>query len=404
MLALRLADAINAITGLWIIPSYLPEHSLGAVLPLFQIGALFAIPVTIFTTVFTRHLCAYAVQDDAEKTRGLLRDALMGTILLFGLSIAITTLLIPWLCAFLRIPHSAAAYYAIGYGLLAAFTPMAWSALQALRRFGAISLGSLLAAPIRLIAMIALLPLLRLTGYFIGQTLPLIVMLIVAGIVLRPLLTRKTKTPFLCWRGELQSMTRYAGFITLGTLVTALQGTLLTFIIRHRLSDDVSGAYYILTRFSEIATYCGSTLATVLFPFAIEARIKGFTATRFRGSLMSLILVIGICLAAILYWLLPWIFTLIPTFSAATQYAPHAAYLTLITTLNAASTLHFTQSAAEDRFTYFWYSLPCALFLSLGLLLLPNLHLLTIFHLMAITALLQFIGCLIDSYLSVKMN
>lgn len=401
-IALRLADGINAITGLWVIPSQLPSGQLGAVLPLLQIGAVLAIPVSIFAMVFTRHLCAYAVSGDSERTRGLLRDALAAVLLTLLIALLLAAVLMPWVCRLLRIAPSAAGYLTVGYGLLAAFAPMAWAALQALRRFGALSTGALLAAPLRLAAMVLLLPGLGLSGYFIAQSLPSAVMIAIALLVLRPLLKQSRQTPWMAWRNDLKAMLHYAAFIALGAVAAAIQGMVITVVIRHRLSDELSGAYYLLSRFAEIATYSGTTLATVLFPFALEARLKGLSSGAFRAGVMSFILLLGGGLAALFYWLLPWFFTLVPGFSDYIGHAAPAAYLTLTTTLNAASTLYFTHAAAEDCFTYLRFSLPCALLSSILLWALGCDTLMSILHLLFITAALQFSGCLIDAALAAQ--
>lgn len=397
-LALRLADVVNAVTGLWAIPSLLPSQHLGAVLPLLQVGAVLTVPITIFTMVFTRHLCAYAVNGDSVRTRGLLRDALVGMGLVFIVALAITTALLPWLCAHLHIEQTSAGYWAIVNGLLAAFTPLLWSALQALRKFGAISAGALLAAPIRLLAMLTLIPCLGLSGYLIGQSVPLVIMLCVALIALYPLLHQRGTAPLFAWWRERHAMLSYAGYIAVGVVGAAIQGAVVTFAIRHKLPLDASATYYLISRFAEIATYCGTTLATVLFPFALEARLKGWASNRFRSGVMGFILLLGGVIAAAIYWGFP----LIATWTSLTplrhlvEAAPQAAYLTIITTLNAASTLHFTHAAAEDRFTYLRFYVPCTALLILGLLLTPAHTLNTILHLMAGVALLQFVGCLWD--------
>ena len=396
-IALRVADLLNAITGLYVIPLHLPMEVLGAVLPLMQVGAVLAIPVSVFTLTFTRHLCAYAVAGDSVRTRGLLRDALVATLMTLCGALLLAALLMPWICSILRVPYSAAGYLAVGYGLLAAFTPMAWSALQALRRFGTLSIGTLIGAPIRLIAMILLLPLCGLSGYFIGQSLPPLILLGAAWITLAPLLRQSRTAPLMAWRNDLKPMLRYAGFITLGVLAAALQGAVITFVIRHRLSDDASGAYYLISRFAEIATYCGTTLATVLFPFAVEAHVRGLSSNRFHGGVTLCLLLLGGVLAACLYWGLPPLLAHLPGPSPYLGYEGAAAYLTLITTLNAASTLHFTHTAARDRFTYLTFVLPLTLILSATLYFLPSPTLFQILHLLFGIALLQFIGCLIDA-------
>lgn len=396
-IALRIADLLNAVTGLYIIPLNLPSNAIGAVLPLMQVGAVLAMPVSVFTLVFTRHLCAYAVAGDSVRTRGLLRDALTATALTLCGALLLAALLMPWICHLLRIEHTAAGYLAVGYGLLAAFTPMAWSALQALKRFGAISAGALIGAPIRLVVMAFFLPIFGLSGYFIGQSLPPLIMLIVAGIALFPLLKQSRDAPVMAWRNDLKPMLRYAGWITLGVLAAGLQGAIITFVIRNRLTDDVSGAYYLISRFAEIATYSGTTLATVLFPFAIEARLRGLTSHQFHIGVTAFILLLGFSLAALLYGLLPFVFTYIPGLSPYLGYEGAAAYLTLITTLNAASTLHFTHAAAHDRFIYLIFLLPLTLLLSGALLFFSAPSLVQILHLLFGHALLQFIGSLITA-------
>ena len=61
------------------------------------------------------------------------------------------------------------------------------------------------------------------------------------------------------------------------------------------------------------------------------------------------------------------------------------------------TTLHFTHTAARDRFTYLTFVLPLTLILSATLYFLPSPTLFQILHLLFAIALLQFIGCLIDA-------
>jgi O-antigen/teichoic acid export membrane protein len=401
-IALRLADVLNAVTGLYIIPTKLAPDILGAILPLMQVGAVLAMPVSVFTLVFTRHLCAYAIAGDSIRVRGLLRDALVATALTLVTALVITTALTPWLCTVLRVPYSAVGYLAVSYGLLAAFTPMAWSALQALKRFGAISTGALIAAPVRLIAMTFLLPLWGLSGYFVGQSLPPLIMLIVALLSLAPLLKQSREAPFMAWRADLKPMLRYAGYIAAGVFAAAIQGAVITFIIRHNLSTEHSGAYYLISRFAEIATYSGTTLATVLFPYTVEARVRGLSSTTFRAGVMGFVLLIGCALAIFLYFVLPLLSQWIPLLEVYTHYEVAAAYLTIITTLNAASTLHFTYTAAHDRFTYLRFLLPLTLALTLTLWLMPIASLMQLLHILFAAAILQFIGCLFDAICAPK--
>lgn len=356
--AMRLADAINAVTGLFVVPRWLGGEALGAVAPLTQLGAVLAFPVSVLTTVFSRHLCACAAHDDEGVcAQALLRDVLAATGVCLAGALTLVSAVMPWICETLRVPHSPAGYLAVSYGLTAAFVPMTTAALQAFCKFGAMSLASVLAAPARLVAQLVLLPLLGLTGYFLGQIVPLLVTAGVAVWALRRLLGGPPAT--FCWHAEARPMLRYAAKVAVGVALTSCQTLLAAFLIRTRLSFGDSAGYYIVSRFAEIATYCGSTVAFVLFPFATVAYVRGKNARRLHdGAIVTI--VVGGCLLAFLLWLaLPPFFRLIPLYAPYVPHAPLAAYLALTTTLNVACATHFTYQQARNDFRYLLYLAPC---------------------------------------------
>ena len=45
--AQRFGDAVNAFIGIWLVPRYIPQKELGAVLPLAQVAMLVAMPLSI---------------------------------------------------------------------------------------------------------------------------------------------------------------------------------------------------------------------------------------------------------------------------------------------------------------------------------------------------------------------
>ncbi len=395
-LVLRLADVLNAITGLWIVPRGIGEANLGALLPLTHFGALFALPITILSTVFIRQLCTYLALGDNLRARGLLRDVFGLTLGVLLLALGGAMACLPWICNLLRVPYTPAGYFAIGYGLLAAFVPIGLSALQATKKFGAIAVGSAIAAPARLCAMLLLLPLCGMSGYFLGQITPLLITLAVALWVLRPSLVGRGHCAIGAWCNDLRPMTRYAAWVALGAVVGALQGLTLSFVIRHALPESDSAGYYLISRFAEIATYCGSTLWMVLFPFAAEAKARGETSASLRTGVLFAILLGGGLLATAFWFLLPPLFRLLPAYNAVLPYVPHAVYLTLITTLGMACGSHTQHATARNDFHFLAYTLPIALLTTAVLLLYPWAHLLQVLHLLAIGTGAQFLCVSID--------
>ena len=385
--AQRLADLLNAYTGLWVIPAKLPQEALGAVMPLMSFGAFLALPVTIFATVFTRQLCTYATLDDGPKARGLLRDAFSATVLTFLAAVLIATVCLPWLCDALRIEARLAGYCAVVCGLLAAITPIFTAALQALRRFKAIAISGLLAAPTRLLIMVLTLPTLGLVGYFMGQMAMLAVTIVVACLALHALLFGKGGST--AWREDARRMAWYAAKVTLASVIAFLPAFLSSLLIRTRLPDLDSGAFYLISRFSEIATYCGGTVTLVLFPFAAGAQAKGESSSPLRNGSMFAILFGGILLAALFWGLLPWLFAHIPGYTDYVPYARLAAYLTLSTTCNLAAATHYTHAQARNDFRYLRYFIPLSLATMAALWLFVDDTLLRVLHLLFVCALAQ---------------
>ncbi len=395
---LRLADVLNAITGLWIVPRGIRLDDLGALLPLTHFGAFLALPITILSTVFIRQLCTYLVTHDNLRARGLLRDVFGATLLVLVFALVVAMGMLPWLCQWLRVPYTPAGYLAVTYGLLAAFLPIALSALQAAQRFGSLALGSALAAPTRLLVMCFVLPLFGLSGYFLGQIAPLLMTLVVALWVLRPYLMGRGHCPIGAWRNDIRPMLRYAAWVALGAIVGAVHGLTLSFIIRHALPANDSAGYYLITRFAEITTYCGSTLWMVLFPFAVEAKAKGESSGSLRNGVFFATLLGGTCLAGLFAIVLPTLFRFLPEYATYLPYVPHTVYLTLITTLSVACGSHFQHATARNDFRYFRYTLPLACATTAALLLIPWGSLLQILHLLALGGVLQTLCVLLDIF------
>ena len=60
----RLGDVINVFVGLWLVPRYVPQEELGAVLPLLQVGGTLGLPLTILLGPFTKFLNTYATRGE----------------------------------------------------------------------------------------------------------------------------------------------------------------------------------------------------------------------------------------------------------------------------------------------------------------------------------------------------
>lgn len=387
--ALRLADVANAVSGLWVVPAHLSPEALGAVPPLSAFGAFLALPMGAIAVVFSRQLCAYATAGDGLRARGLLRDALAAATLLFLAALGAAALALPWLRDTLRVERSWDVFLAVAYGLLSALVPLFTAALQALRRFGAIAASNLLSAPSRLVFLLFCLPALGLSGYFLGQIVAFLVLIAVACWAMRSLLFGPGRCPVLAWRDDARPIARYAGKVALSTLVGFIPVLAVSFVIRARLPGTESGAFYLVSRFSEIAAYCGNTVALVLFPFAVAARTRGESSARLHDGAFLATLLGGAALAALFWFLLPLLFPLIPGYAAYVPHARLAAYLTLVTACNVAVATHFSHAQARDDFRYLAYFIPLSLLSAAALWLFASGSLLRVLHILFACALAQ---------------
>ena len=359
-----------------------------------QFGAVLALPVSVLATIFTKHLCTALTEGDTDRVRGMLRDAMLAVLALLILSLGIAAALMPMLCRWLHIAPGLAGYLAVGYGLVAAVLPLLHAALQSLRAFGALGLAAALAAPARLCMMLILLPMLGLSGYFLGQMSPLAVHGAIAALVLLPRL-RGGKAAAR-WGELAKPMLRYALRIGIGLTAGALMGMSASFTIRHALPAESSAAYYLFTRFADIAAYCGATIASVLFPYAVEAGLRGAPAIQLRNRLL-LAMTAGGCLLAAALWIgLPILFRQIPGYAPYAPTAHWAAYLTITVTLNTAVGLHCAEANARDDLRYLRYTLP-AMLGAIAIFTLAPIHTLeTVLHILFAAALVQAAGVLCD--------
>ena len=253
--ACRSGDVIQAFIGLWLVPKYVGPEELGAVLPLQQLTSFLTVPLAVLATVFAKYVNTYATRGEYGKVKGFIRDVFAATAVLFALCIGGAYLIIPHFYVRLNVASGMLTVLILAAGFAGNVSNLFASALQGLKMFRTITVQSLISAPIRLATLLVAMPIRALSGYILGQTTPPAACSVLAFCSLRRRLA--AHPPDTAWRRDL-----------LFTTVT-------TTIYRQRLPEIESAAYYILTRFAEIAGYLGGTVVAVLVPLASEAHENG---------------------------------------------------------------------------------------------------------------------------------
>ena len=167
--AQRLGDVINMFVGLWLVPKYVPQSELGAVLPLSQFVSFIGIPLAIVATPFSKFLLDYGARGEYGKIKSLVRDVFICTGCLALLTLLFAYVCLPFLFARMRVPVGSLGVLIVAVSILSSVSSVFSSAVQGLKLYSATVLFNVLAAPLRLVLMLVFMPFRPLSGYFVGQ-------------------------------------------------------------------------------------------------------------------------------------------------------------------------------------------------------------------------------------------
>jgi O-antigen/teichoic acid export membrane protein len=241
--AQRLGDVINAVIGIWLVPQYVRQDELGAVLPLSQVGNALAFPLAMFGYIFLKYINVFATRNEFGKLKALLRDTFIVMAILFVGIMLYARYFMPFVFERMRVADGMLGVLIVTSSLLSIASIFFSGALQALKKFRLASMLCLIAAPLRLITLLIFLPIRALSGYFVGQIVPTLYVIVASLFHLREILFNKglKSTPYLRSDGPL--MLRYAIPIMLSTTAGVVLALVDPFVIRHRLPDLESAAY-----------------------------------------------------------------------------------------------------------------------------------------------------------------
>lgn len=354
--ACRAADVLNAFVGLWLVPKYVDPSELGAVMPLTQFANFLAIPVAAFANTFRNELTRLSIGKEYGKLKTLMRGVFAATAVFLFVAIVVARFLLPAFLERIRIVEGSLGLVIIAASFVGAVAPIYSNALQALKKFKAQSLLSIVGAPVRLIAMLLAMPLRAITGYFVGQAAVPVFNIAASVVALRKELSVKAE-PY--WNRSIVSrftllFSIFAGSGAVGGFFQLVEST----IIRQRLPELDSAGYYMATRFSEIAGFLSATLIFTIFPFAAEKTAKGEDAR----PLISKLAIVNtfFCLALALPFLFfgQTILSLLPHGDKYSTYWWAVPWLIAISVAGSIQNFYTTAEIAAGRFNFMKWLVP----------------------------------------------
>lgn len=365
--ACRAADLLNAFVGLWLVPKYVGLEELGAVMPLAQFANFLAIPVAAFASTFRNELSRLSIGREFGKLKTLLRGVFVATAIFLFVAIVASRFLLPAFLERIRLVEGSLGIVIIATSFVSAVAPIYANALQALKKFKAQSILSIIGAPIRLIVMLVAMPFRPISGYFVGQSSTPVFNIFASLISLRKELSVKAE-PY--WdKATLKKFSSIFTVFLIWTITGSLYSLVETTVIRQRLPDLDSAGYYMATRFSEIANYLFCAICFAIFPFTAELAAK-------KKDTRPLILksaAATIAFSALVA--LPFFFAGRPLLSILPNGDQYAAYwwaipwLIGIGSLMSFIVLYTTGEISANRFGFLKWLLPCNLVYPILLLL-----------------------------------
>ena len=366
--AQRFGNVINMFVGMWLVPHYVPQTELGAVLPLTQFVSLVGLPLGVIAIPFMKYLNLYAENGEYGKVKALLRDAFVWTGGLAVVTFLIACYLLPVLFERVRVPAGSLGVLIVAVSLLGAVAVIFQNAVQGLKLYSATVWFNVLAAPMRFVLMVVFMPFRALSGYFVGQGAAPGVTVLGALWVLRKRLGRSVKAqPY--WKEDGRAMIRYAIPIAALTIISVVFSSVDTLIIRHRLSDFESAGYYIITRFSEITSYFGTVFMVFLFPM-VASRVanakdpKDILVKTLYGSALS-----GLLFAAFLFFSGSFILGLQDMWNVYQPLVPHMVWMCVLNIFLMLNSAFSTYETARGSFRFLWYVIPITVVKGVGLYL-----------------------------------
>ena len=365
--ACRAADCLNVFVGLWLVPKYVGSEELGAVMPLTQFANFLAIPIAVFASTFRNELTSLAINRKFGQMKTLMRGVFIATAIFLFLAIVICRFVLPAYLERIRVAEGSLGFVILITSFISTISPIYNNALQSLKKFKSSSVIALISAPLRLVTMLITMPFRALTGYFVGQCAVPVSQIVGSVFCLRKELSVPAE-PY--WNREI---IRRFGRLFLIFGICAVAGGFASLVestvLRQRLPELDSAAYYMVTRFSDIAGFLAMALSFTIFPFTAELAAKGKDTRPFIIKSSLAVFATNTALAAFFWLFGERILAFLPHGNEFASYWWAIPWIIAITSINWFSGFYWTAETSAFRFKFMLWWTPLVLLYPIALLL-----------------------------------
>lgn len=355
--AQRFGDAINMFVGMWLVPKYVPQEELGAVLPLMNFVGFIGLPLALITTPFLKFITVFVDKGELGKAKSFVKDVFVGVAIFSCFSMLMAILVLPFMFEKLRIENGSLGLLMVAVCLLGAIATLFGNMMQGFKMYSLSVWTFALSAPFRMLIMLVLMPFRPLSGYVAGQTAGPMVNILGAWTVFRRYLGRSVRCePY--WSEHASAIVRYTLPFVAWTVVTTISSTIDSLVIRHRLPEFESAGHYIITRFSDIAAYLGTAFGAFVFPMVASMHAQDRESRKILIHSIVGTLISGLVFSGFLAVFGKNILGATEIWHQYSSLSGLMAIWSVNATLCAVTGCLITYETAQGRFRFLWYAIP----------------------------------------------
>ena len=355
----RLGDIIGLIIGIFIVPAYISQADLGAIIPLTQLSVLAAVPLTVVTGTVLKFVNVFLSQGMVGKTKRLVRDA---SIYVVCVSLVVVGVLVNQegrVRSVLDVHDGRLLWVIAGIAVVSCWLPLMRTLSSATESFKTLILSRTLGPCVRLVTILILISHLRMLGYFLASLADVLFLVLFLAWGVRSRLPRDVQPA--SYRSHAGEMVRYFVPTAMAGVLLQSQMTLEPTMIRSHLPAADSAGYYMASMFGRIPSYVAPAILPFLFPIVSRLHEEGKSTRHLYLQGVAFCLIAGLSITVLFVLFGYRILGLRDTWAAYAAYGPHIWEISLMYTLHVALSAHCAYHAACRSFSYLWVLAPILL-------------------------------------------
>jgi len=354
--ASRMGDVVTLYIGMFLVPDLVDQAKLGAVLPATRLATIFALPFLFVLTGGLKYINVYYNQGELGKVKALIRDLSILAAVLSFISVGLLWFARGAIMERLKIEDSTVFVLIGALTVMTFWNPLAFIAAQSLKRFKILIAAKIVGPIARLVAALLLLASFQVAGYLTAQ-LALVLAVFVLLIssfwhFVRP------SVKAVSYRADYKAIVAYTIPVGICLIVELSRQLVEPWVVRQRLSEVESAAFYVVFTFGQIPLWVAPALIPFLFPVVSEKHERGEDTSKIHAQALFITLLIGAGITVAFLFFGHFLLGLRDSWKVYQSYSGWLFILSLSASLTTFIVAHYTHENACRRYRYLYYLAP----------------------------------------------